>query len=142
MENDKSQLHALSDDIDVSLDLRNDVPIVKRVAMTKVLFRHWCLSPAEQAALLGLPEIDAADLLTDQLHQAIFENSDTVNRIYYLLGIHARLRVLLSPHDLVYKWMRSPNMAFNDMTPIQLIERDGVAGMAHITRYLNFYVFN
>lgn len=142
MEKDESRLHGKNYHFDGSLDLGNGVPIEKLVAMVKILFHHWSLSRAEQAILLGLSEIDAEKLLSDQVDQAEIANDDTINRIYCLLGIHARLRALLSPRSLAYKWMRSPNMAFNDETPIHVIERDGVAGMSHITRYLNFYVFN
>ncbi|MDO9520671.1 MAG: MbcA/ParS/Xre antitoxin family protein [Pseudohongiella sp.] len=142
MDSDEIHVDTQTEVIDDSLCLRNDVPVGKLLAMIKILFNQWNINHIDQATLLGMGETEYAMLLFDKFDQTELENREIPVRIYYLLGINAILRALFGSSDVASRWMLTQNEALDAMKPIQIIERDGVAGIIRMTRYLNFYVFS
>ena len=106
--------------------------------MLMKLFDHWELSTEDQLDLLGLTASDSAVLTNYRHGEPISENRDTMDRASYLLSIHKNLR-LLFPHqrNLAYRWMKTPNKAFELRPPTQVIRDFGFAGLLMISAYLN-----
>jgi hypothetical protein len=63
---------------------------------------------------------------------------DKLERAGILLGIHKSLR-LLFPHnrELAYGWMTQPNRAFQGLTPVALIDQQGMIGIYTVRAYLD-----
>ncbi|WP_226704106.1 antitoxin Xre/MbcA/ParS toxin-binding domain-containing protein [Microbulbifer elongatus] len=52
--------------------------------------------------------------------------------------IHKTLRRLFPRNiELAYSWMSQSNHAFNGLTPIRVVEREGLMGLYAIDFYLN-----
>lgn len=109
---------------------------IGRMLMT--LFDHWQLNTSEQLSLLGLSRDNRAALSKYRQGQPLSKDRDKLERAGILLGIHKALR-LLFPNDreLAYGWMKRPNRAFHGLTPIQLIDQQGMIGMYMVRSYLD-----
>ena len=70
--------------------------------------------------------------------EAISGSRDTMERAGYLLAIHKNLR-LLFPHqrELAYGWIKTPNRAFDNRTPTEVIRQFGFAGLLMVRAYLD-----
>lgn len=76
---------------------------------------------SEQALLLGIKE-NRGRLKKYQMVKEIPENDDVILRVGILLRIHKNLRILFPYNrDLVYKWMKTKNSDFQNMSPIEFI---------------------
>jgi len=102
------------------------------------LFDHWKLSSTEQLSLLGLSKDNRGALTKYRNGQPLANDRDKLERAATLLAIHKALR-LLFPHnpDLAYAWMSRPNKAFNGLTPVHLIDQQGMIGMYMVRTYLD-----
>lgn len=120
---------------DFSEDARRDLARV-----ISALFERWQLDSELQMQLLGmspksrkqLPKYRAGDC-------ALPGNRDTLDRSGYLLGIHKGLR-LLFPEDeeLRFSWVHRRNRALEGETPLEVMVRDGLLGIARIARLIDF----
>lgn len=106
--------------------------------MVMTLFDHWKLSTEEQAALLGIAAGNRAALGRYRRGEPIGTSRDQYERVGHLLGIHKNLR-LLFPHnrDLAYRWMSTRNRAFDNLTPVEIIQEWGFAGLLMVRGYLD-----
>jgi hypothetical protein len=106
--------------------------------MLVTLFDHWALSTSEQLSLLGLSRDNRAALANYRQGKPLANDRDKLERAGILLGIHKALR-LLFPHnrELAYAWMKTPNRAFNGLTPAQVIDQRGMIGMYMVRAYLD-----
>lgn len=106
------------------------------VAVMK-LFEHWALSTAEQLSLLGFNEGSRRRLANLRKGTPIPNNIDTLDRIGHLFSIHKNLR-LLFPHDrhIAYKWVKFPNVAFNKLSPLQVMLEYRLVGIVKVRLYL------
>ncbi|MES2820257.1 MAG: MbcA/ParS/Xre antitoxin family protein [Pseudomonadota bacterium] len=122
-------------DTEFSDDARRDLARV-----VSALFERWQLDSELQMQLLGmspksrklLPKYRAGD-------SALPGNRDTLDRSGYLLGIHKGLR-LLFPEDeqLRFSWIHRRNRALDGETPLEVMVRDGLLGIARIARLIDF----
>ncbi|MET1076964.1 MAG: antitoxin Xre/MbcA/ParS toxin-binding domain-containing protein [Pseudomonas sp.] len=120
---------------DFSEDARRDLARV-----ISALFDRWQLDTELQMHLLGmspksrkqLPKYRSGEL-------ALPGNRDTLDRSGYLLGIHKGLR-LLFPEDeeLRFTWVHRRNQALEGATPLEVMVRDGLLGIARIARLIDF----
>jgi hypothetical protein len=112
-----------------------------RAALAKIvmtLFGHWQLSAEDQAELLGLSKNSRATLTRYRKGQPIGTSRDQLDRVRYLLNIHKGLRLLFpQQRDLAYRWMRTRNRAFENLTPVDMVKEWGFVGLPRICAYLN-----
>lgn len=97
------------------------------------LFDKWGLSTADRLALLGLSEENRAALQRYAKGEALAANRDLTDRVGHLLGIHKSLRLLFPRNEeIVAGWISSPNAKFGGNTPIQVVRRYGLPGLAMV----------
>ncbi len=104
------------------------------------LFERWQLDSQDQLQLLGLsptsrkllPEYRAGT-------RALPAQRDILDRAGYLLAIHKGLRFLF-PEDeaLRYSWVRRRHAVLDHATPLEVMRRDGLLGIARIARLIDF----
>lgn len=117
-------------------DADTDPGALARMIMT--LFDHWELSTEDQAVLLGLASGNRAALARYRKGEPIGSSRDQYERVGHLLGIHKNLRLLFPANrDLAYRWMRTPNRAFEQRTPVELVREWGFAGLLVLRTYLD-----
>lgn len=105
--------------------------------MVMALFDHWQLSTADQAALLGIAASNHAALTRFCKGKPVDIDRDQYDRIGYLLDIHQNLRLLFPQNlDLAYRWMSTRNKAFENLTPVEMVEEWGFTGLLRIRTYL------
>lgn len=63
--------------------------------------------------------------------------ADTLRRIGYIAGIYGALQILYSDHDLADTWVKRPNRAFGDQTPLQRMSAGDVTDLAAVRIYLD-----
>lgn len=113
-----------------------DSGALARMVMT--LFDHWQLSTEDQASLLGLAPSNRAALSRYRKGEPIGSSRDQMERVGHLLGIHKNLRLLFPRNrELAYRWMSTPNRAFDQRSPVQLIREWGFAGLLTVRTYLD-----
>jgi len=83
--------------------------------LIKHLAEQWQLSDAESHCLLALPPAAATELL---------KIDTTLKQLFAASPLLAEL------------WMTSPNKAWGERTPMQLIESEGMTGLMKIVRFL------
>ncbi len=114
----------------------SDPGALARMVMT--LFEHWQLSTEDQAVLLGLASGNRAALARYRKGEPIGSSRDQYERVGHLLGIHKNLRLLFPANrDLAYRWMSTPNRAFENRTPVELVREWGFAGLLVLRTYLD-----
>lgn len=117
-------------------EIRQDPGALARMVMT--LFDHWQLPTEDQAALLGLAPGNRAALARYRKGEAIGTSRDQLERVGHLLGIHKNLRLLFPQNrELAYRWMTTPNRAFDNCSPVQVIREWGFAGLLAVRAYLD-----
>jgi transcriptional regulator with XRE-family HTH domain len=120
-------------------DLRDREARARLAKLVVALFDHWALSPADQAALLGLSPASRSTLARYRRGEPLADSADLLARAGHLLGIHKSLRIVF-PHDrdLAYRWIAAPNRRFDGASPLEIIKRYGYEGMLAVRRYLDF----
>lgn len=112
-----------------------------RSALSKMVMKlmdHWGLSTEQQAALLALNPSSRATLGKYRAGAPIGTNLDQLERVGHLLGIHKNLRLLFPQNrDLAYRWMTTRNKAFDNLTPVDVIQQWGFSGMLMVRCYLD-----
>ena len=106
--------------------------------MIMQLLQHWNLATEDQAMLLGIASNNRATLNRYRKGEPISTNRDQYERVGHLLGIHKNLRLLFPQNrDLVYRWISTPNQAFDNLTPVAVIKTHGFAGLLMVRAYLD-----
>ncbi len=120
-------------------DLTSEESRASLAKLITKLFDLWKLSTADRLELLGQSPSSRANL-TKYRHGAPLPNlRDLLDRAGWLLSIHKSLR-LLYPHNetLRNSWINRRNKAFDNLTPLQLMQQEGIIGIAKVSRYLDF----
>lgn len=106
--------------------------------MVMVLLDHWQLDAPAQAAVLGISV--ETHLTLAQYRRGEFcasASPDQYHRILHLLDIHQKLRQLFPQNrNLAYLWMTTRNKAFDNLTPVQMVGKQGLEGLLTIRVYL------
>lgn len=106
--------------------------------MVMKLLEHWQLGSEDQAALLGLAPGNRAALMRYRKGEPIGTSRDQYERVGHLLGIHKSLRLLFPRNrDLAYRWMTTRNKAFDNLTPVEVVNEWGFAGLLAVRAYLD-----
>lgn len=116
-----------------------------RRALTKMimrLFELWRLTYEQQAQLLGLsPKTKSSIAKYKKGELNLPQYRDIQDRITHLLVIHKSLRQIFPENqDLAYQWPTIHNRAFDHMTPVELVCKEGFLGMIRIRKYLERYL--
>ncbi|MDO9452425.1 MAG: MbcA/ParS/Xre antitoxin family protein [Stagnimonas sp.] len=109
------------------------------LSLTGRLMDLWNLDAEQRAAVLasGSP----SPRLESQSDALPTVTSDQRIRFGHLLGIHQHLRLLFPQNpELAHRWITSPNKAFDNLTPVDIISRNGVIGLATVRAYLESYL--
>jgi len=103
------------------------------------LFDKWNLSGEEQLDLLGL-SANSRSLLSAYRKggKSIPSSRDTMERVAWLLTIHKALRLLYPRNpEIRYTWIKRRNLAFNNLTPMEIMRQGGILGLTLISRHLD-----
>jgi hypothetical protein len=121
-----------------SVDLHERKTREKLAKLVAALLEHWQLSPADQAALLGLSAQSRSTVARYRRGEPLGDSADLIARAGHLLGIHKALRILF-PHDrdLAYRWVATPNRRFDGRAPLEIMKQ-GFEGLLAVRRYLDF----
>lgn len=122
-------------------DERPSLSIEERKQETEMimqLFKHWQLTNAECAILLGLSPNTATSINNYNTGKvALPKYRDIQDRVGHLLAIHRYLKQAYPYNDdLAYRWMKTRNADFQYFTPLQIIDGEGFAGLLRIRQYL------
>lgn len=112
----------------------------KLAKMVMRLFELWGLDTATQLNLLGLSATSRACLSKFRTGLTpLSNNRDTLDRVGWLLAIHKALRLLYPKNpQLRYDWVNRKNTLLNNLKPIEIMQDEGIIGLAKIARYLDF----
>ncbi|KTD75617.1 hypothetical protein Lwal_2555 [Legionella waltersii] len=101
------------------------------------IFDKWKCSTEEALTLLGLKRSTWFKYKNSPDH-ATFSH-DLIERISYLLNIHAALRLLFSSPDSVYQWVRKPNKApfYNGRSAMDIMLQGRVVDLWSVASRLN-----
>lgn len=106
-------------------------------ALLMKLFALWQLGSQEQRHALGLSPGNRSALPRLRRGAPLAANRDTIDRAGHLLRIHKNLRLLFPQNrELVYRWIRARNRAFENRSPIEVIADQGFAGLLVVSYYL------
>ncbi len=106
--------------------------------MVMQLMDHWQLDTEVQLALLGLAPGNRAALARYRKGDPIGSSRDQYERVGHLLSIHKSLRLLFpQQRELAYRWMTTPNRAFEHRTPVAMVREWGFAGLLAVRVYLD-----
>lgn len=99
------------------------------------LFRHWGLTDAEAAVLLGgiskrtyarWKDGDIGRLTVDQK-----------TRLSVLMGVHKALRILFTDKARVYGWVKKPNAAFGGASALDVMLGGFITDLFRVRHYLD-----
>lgn len=101
------------------------------------LFDHWGVMDAQAAVLLG----DIAVRTYQRWKQGEYGrwNVDLAARLSNLMGIHKALRLLYSEAERGYRWIKTPNRAFADRSPLEVMLGGQLTDLMRVRRYLDSY---
>lgn len=101
------------------------------------IFDKWHCSTDEALILLGLKR-STWFKYKNAPESALF-SQDIVERISYILNIHAALRILFSTPDSVYQWVRKPNNApfYNGRSAMDVMLQGRVVDLWSVASRLN-----
>ena len=120
------------------IDLRERKSREKLAKLVAALLEHWQLSPADQAALLGLSAQSRSTVARYRRGEPLGDSADLIARAGHLLGIHKALRILFPQDpDLAYRWVATPNRRFDGRAPLEVMKQ-GFEGLLAVRRYLDF----
>jgi hypothetical protein len=95
----------------------------------------WGLAAEDARALLGAPA--ERTFYAWRAGNAVRVPMDTLRRIGYIAGIYKALELLYSDRHLADDWIRRPNRAFGDQTPLQRMRAGDVTDLAAVRSYLD-----
>lgn len=106
--------------------------------MLIALFDLWNLSIREQLGLLGIRKTNRSLLRRYRQGKPLANDRDKLERAAILLSIHKSLHLLFPHHrELAYSWMKTPNCAFKESPPVNLIDELGIMGLYIVQRHLD-----
>jgi hypothetical protein len=113
----------------------NQVRVAFKVILT--IFEKWNCTTDEALTLLGLKR---STWFKYKSHPETASFSpDLIERLSYILNIHAALRILFSNPDSVYQWVRKPNQApfYNGRSAMDVMLQGRVVDLWSVASRLN-----
>lgn len=118
--------------------LRPPAPAVDSAAALRGFFaivQAWGLSVEDARILLGGPA--ERTFYAWRAGGAVRVPMDTLRRIGYVAGIYKALELVYSDPHLADDWIKRPNRAFGDQTPLQRMRAGDVTDLAAVRAYLD-----
>jgi hypothetical protein len=111
---------------------------IDHAALKRSFFRileAWGASDAEARVLLGSP--GRSSFYNYKRGEGGALNSDTVERVSYVLGIYKALQLLFPNPEQADAWMRKPNAAFGGRSALEHALGGMVVDLAAVRAYLD-----
>lgn len=105
------------------------------VRATLRIFGNWKVDDSQACRILG--GADAVQVRAWQTGASYENSADMLDRMALILTIHTSLRVWFREPPRGYAWMHRPNMAFENLSPIELIETGEWAALLRLKAYLD-----
>ncbi|HRD69680.1 MAG TPA: MbcA/ParS/Xre antitoxin family protein [Legionella sp.] len=101
------------------------------------IFAKWQCTTEEAQTLLGIKR--STWFKYKSAPETASFSHDLVERISYILNIHAALRILFSNPDSVYQWVRKPNKApfYNGRSAMEIMLQGRVVDLWAVASRLN-----
>lgn len=110
--------------------------VLRELFLVVKIFEQWRVKPEEYFVFLGLTD-HVADFDSELACKAIHEHSDVIDRISLFISIYALLKLSFpSDAELRSMWMRQPNRAFKQKSPLISIVENGLLGVHMVRNYL------
>ncbi len=115
----------------------NDQGAIALNAVNNILNRWHCSTEEKLILLGGLKKPTFYKYLKAATKPNI--SPDLLERLSYILNIHASLRILLSDNDSVYGWVRKPNHApfFNGKSALDIMLQGRVVDLWNVSSRLS-----
>lgn len=99
----------------------------------------WGLDRRQQAVMLGVSPRTRSTLRNYEQGSPLPDQRDILDRAGHLMGILKSLGILF-PHnpELVDAWATTPDEALGGLTPYEVVEREGLAGLRDLRAYLDY----
>jgi hypothetical protein len=95
----------------------------------------WGVTPEDARVLLGSPP--TRTYYGSRVGKGVRVPADTLRRIGYVAGIYKALQILYSDPRLADSWVKRPNRAFGDQTPLERMRAGDVMDLAAVRSYLD-----
>ena len=101
------------------------------------ILNKWNCSENEKQALLGISKSTLHKYRGNPFSARM--TSDLLERISYILNIHAALRIVFDNDENVYGFVRMPNSNyfFNGVSPMDIMSKGQVAGLYETHRQID-----
>jgi len=124
---------------ETAIDIESSEARKKLALMVTRLLEHWNLATADQLELLGLSRTSRAQISKYRNGGAVPSSRDMLDRIGWLLSIHKSLRLLYPRNENIrYTWVKRRNRTLDDQRPLDIMQYQGLIGIARVARYLDF----
>lgn len=123
-------------------DFLDDLDQAEITQMIMRLFEHWQLTIKQQAMLLGLSPKTNSTIINYKNGTAVIQlRGDKLDRVRQLLAIHKYLRLAFPKNKaLAYQWPTTPNRFFDNKTPVDIMQSEGIIGLHKVREYLENYI--
>lgn len=95
----------------------------------------WEVGTDDERVLLGSPP--ERTFYAWRKGEGVRVPSDTLRRVGYIAGIYKALQILYSDPHLADSWIKRPNRAFHDKSPLDRMRGGDVVDLAAIRSYLD-----
>jgi len=99
------------------------------------IFERWSVRDADTSIILG--GVSPKTLSRWRQGQLGRVSRDLADRMSYVLGIHKALRIVFVDARTGYRWMQTPNAAFDGKTPLDVLLRGGLDDLQRMRHYLD-----
>lgn len=117
---------------------RPQITAAEAAAMARTvvnLFARWDLSDAEAREILG--GLAARTYARWKAGEVGRIDRDLATRLSLLMGIHKGLRYLFTDPARGYAWVKKPNSALGNRTPVDIMAEGSIFALARIRSYLD-----
>jgi len=114
----------------------------ERVSLARMcvrLLELWGLDRRQQAVMLGLSPRTRSTLRNYANGSPLPDQRDILDRAGHLMGIFKSLEILFPDNpELIEAWATTPDRAIGGLTPYQMVEQEGLAGLRDLRAYLDY----
>lgn len=99
------------------------------------MFELWGITDAQARDILG--GLAARTYARWKAGEAGRIDRDLATRLSLLMGIHKALRYLFTDPTRGYAWVRAPNAAFGDLSPVEVMAQGDMFSLARVRSWLD-----
>lgn len=108
--------------------------LIKLTLGIMMMLEEWKVADEDQIVLLGLPEeVKPRHMQRYRKGTPLPNDEEVMSRVEQLIAIYDALRTSF-PRNTAFgaKWLVSRNRYLNNVTPMEMMLRDGLEGMHHV----------